>query len=86
MFDCLVDVDSALNNSINVKWFKDDEVSFYVVACPDLSQLAVNNMQQWHSAAVAQCSSGTVHCKKVTTFFQLFSRQPSLAGRIRFVE
>ena len=55
MFDCLVDVDSALNNSINVKWFKDDEVSFYVVACPDLSQLAVNNMQQWHSAAVAQC-------------------------------
>ena len=49
MFDCLVDVDSALNNSINVKWFKDDEVSFYVVACPDLSQLAVNNMQQWHS-------------------------------------
>ena len=49
MFDCLVDVDSALNNSINVKWFKDDEVSFYVVACPDLAQLAVNNMQQWHS-------------------------------------
>ena len=49
MFDCLVDVDSALNNSINVKWFKDDEVSFYVEACQDLAQLAVNNMQQWHS-------------------------------------
>ena len=75
MFDCLVDVDSALNNSINVKWFKDDEVSFYVVACPDLSQLAVNNMQQWHSAL-----------QKSYNFFKLFSRQPSLAGRIRFVE
>ena len=67
MFDCLVDVDSALNNSINVKWFKDDEVSFYVVACPDLSQLAVNNMQQWHSAAVAQCIA-----KKLQLFFNYF--------------
>jgi hypothetical protein len=26
MFDCLVDVDSALNNSIKVKWYKDDQV------------------------------------------------------------
>ena len=61
MFDCLVDVDSALNNSINVKWFKDDEVSFYVEACPDLSQLAVNIVQQWHSAL-----------QKVTTFLNYF--------------
>ncbi len=29
MFDCHVVVDSALNNSIRVKWFKDDEVLLY---------------------------------------------------------